>query len=168
MVTTPLEMSTVTSHGEERPLMGQHQKKSDGALTAAAAVAMSVLLEVSSTLSTPLEISTVTSQGEETQPKKQHFEHATGDESGGEPGEERKLMREREEKSDGASTAAAAVAMSALLEKSSMMSTPLELSTATSQAQERHRDEPRRGEAAEETARLQTKRAEQKQGGEQA
>ena len=45
MVTTPLEMSTVTSHGEERPLMGQHQKKSDGALTAAAAVAMSVLLE---------------------------------------------------------------------------------------------------------------------------
>jgi hypothetical protein len=58
--------------------MGQHQKKSDGALTAAAAVAMSVLLEMSSTLSTPLEMSTVTSQGEETQLKKQHFEHATG------------------------------------------------------------------------------------------
>ena len=77
-------------------------------------------------------------------------------------------MRQHEEKSEEVSTAAVVVAMSAPLQKSSMMSTPLEMSTVTSQAQERHRDEPRRGEAAEETARLQTKRAEQKQGGEQA
>ena len=93
--------------------MRQHQKKSDGALTAAAAVAMSVLLEMSSTLSTPLEMSTVTSQGKERQPRRQH-----------------------QEKSDGAATAAAAAAVSALLEMSSTLSTPLEMSTVSSQGNE--------------------------------
>jgi hypothetical protein len=47
-------------------------------------------------------------------------------------------MRQHEEKSEEVSTAAVVVAMSAPLQKSSMMSTPLEMSTVTSQAEERH------------------------------
>ena len=47
MMSTPLEMSTVTSQGEERQPKRQHQEKSDGASTAAAAVAMSAPLEKS-------------------------------------------------------------------------------------------------------------------------
>ena len=47
---TPLEMSTVTSQGEERQLMTQHEDKSDGASTPAAAVARSGPLEMRSTL----------------------------------------------------------------------------------------------------------------------
>ena len=52
--------------------MKQHEEKSDGASTAAAAVAMSALLQKSSMMSTSLEMSTATSQGEERQPKRQH------------------------------------------------------------------------------------------------
>ena len=47
MMSTPLEMSTVTSQGEERQLMRQHQEKSDCASTAAAAAAVSAPLEKS-------------------------------------------------------------------------------------------------------------------------
>jgi hypothetical protein len=72
MMSTPLEMSTMTTLGEERQPKRQHQEKSDGASTAAAAVAMSTPLEMSSTLSTPLEMSTVTSHGEERQLMRQH------------------------------------------------------------------------------------------------
>ena len=50
MMSTPLEMSTVTSQGEERQLMTQHEDKSDGASTPAAAVARSGPLEMRSTL----------------------------------------------------------------------------------------------------------------------
>ena len=47
-------------------------------------------------------------------------------------------MRGREERSDGAATAAAAAAaVSAPLEKSRRMSTPLQMSTATSQGEEK-------------------------------
>ena len=46
-------------------------------------------------------------------------------------------MRQHQGKSDEASAAAAAAAVSAPLEKSRMMSTPLEMSTVTRQGEER-------------------------------
>ena len=52
-------------------------------------------------------------------------------------------MRQHEEKSDGASMAAAAVAMSAPLAMSS---------TVRHATRDEHRDEPRRGEAADDAA----------------
>ena len=120
MMSTPLEMSTATSQGEERQPKRQHQEKSDGASTAAAAAVVSAPLEKSRMVTTPLEMSTVTSHGEE-----------------------RQLVTQHEEKRDGASTPAAAVARSG----------PLEMrSTLRNATKDDHRDGPRRGETAEETA----------------
>ena len=130
---------------------------------------MSAPLEKNRRMSTPLEMSTVTSHGGEaadgTAPEEkrwsldsggggrderatrdeQHVEHATGDEHRDEPwrGEAADEAARKEERC-GASTAAAAVAMS----------TPLKMSSTVKHAtRDEHHDEPRRGKAAEETAR---------------
>ena len=64
-MSTPLEMSTAASQGEERQLMRQHDEKSEEVSTAAVVVARSAPLQKSSMMSTPFEMSTVTSQAEE-------------------------------------------------------------------------------------------------------